>query len=90
MLVAASCQLFQLPRRSRAPTRADGTKAPQESYLEIDLDFKNDRVLADQYENYRGGVRLGKILEDLGMPLCMSQELNLSLASATFTGQRYL
>ena len=40
-------------------------KAPSDSFLSIDLPLASDPALKDQYTNFRGGVRFGRILEDI-------------------------
>ena len=40
-------------------------KAPADSLLSIDLPLLSDPKLRDQYTNFRGGVRFGRILEDI-------------------------
>jgi hypothetical protein len=40
-------------------------KSPQDSYLEVDLPFASDPLVRDQYLNFRGGLRFGKLLEDI-------------------------
>ena len=43
------------------------TKKPSESYFEKVLPFASDEGLRDQYVNYMGDIRFGKILEEMDM-----------------------
>jgi len=40
-------------------------KTPRDSWIELLMPFSTDARLREQYVNYHGGVRFGKILEDL-------------------------
>lgn len=40
-------------------------KRPLDSLQSVELNFSSDAVLREQYENLFGGIRVGKILEDL-------------------------
>lgn len=40
-------------------------KSPKDSYLVVDLPFASDSLVQDQYLNFRGGLRFGKLLEDI-------------------------
>ena len=40
-------------------------KAPRESFLQVDLPVHSDPTVRDQYLNFRGGIRFGKLLEDI-------------------------
>ena len=41
------------------------SKAPNESFLQIELLVESDASVRDQYLNFRGGLRFGKLLEDI-------------------------
>ena len=41
------------------------TKAPSESAVSVDYNFKSDPVLRDRYRNATGGVRFGDLFEDM-------------------------
>ena len=40
-------------------------KSPQDSFISIDMPLASDPELKAEYSNFRGGVRFGKILEDI-------------------------
>jgi acyl-coenzyme A thioesterase 9 len=41
------------------------TKAPKDSFLKVDLPVASDPQVRDNYLNFRGGIRFGKLLEDI-------------------------
>eukprot|EP00761_Pharyngomonas_kirbyi_P011825 gb/GECH01011851.1/.p1 GENE.gb/GECH01011851.1/~~gb/GECH01011851.1/.p1 ORF type:complete len:474 (+),score=96.17 gb/GECH01011851.1/:1-1422(+) len=42
-------------------------REPSESLVSIDLPFSQDEILRESYINYFGGVRIGRLLEDLDL-----------------------
>ena len=52
-------------KKATKPQQVLLDKAPSDSFLSIELPLVSDPALKDQYTNFRGGVRFGRILEDI-------------------------
>mmetsp|Transcript_39430 Transcript_39430/g.104708 ORF Transcript_39430/g.104708 Transcript_39430/m.104708 type:complete len:134 (-) Transcript_39430:377-778(-) len=59
--------LKALKKNSTRPVSELVERSPSESRVSIEIPLASDAALAEEYLSYRGGVRFGKILEDIDL-----------------------